>query len=736
MAKFQEHDRQDDPVGATLDLDGKVGKWVTDPSGAYRYYVPEKDTELPRLNADYGIFVQNGMLGMAPQFERLGKNERAYAGLSGAGEPKLVIPIVRRDCNQLISSAINTCLSPNPITSFDPYTNAEYQIPTEHPMLGTGIVPVDAEKIAATLEAGFEFKCRERLKIQELFNTLWTEMITGMTPTYLKVIHSREARKMRLPAYKKAAAGNPWNVEIDGTREVEIPGSEATRFVPVSAWNIIVPYGFPLDEDLQTADWIAENTPWSTTRLRTKLQEYKSGGYCLIPPEKWEELLQHTTIHTQDLQRQRKEAVDRVTPTIPKGFHDVKEIHFRLAVNEKELDPLTGKEKTYIRLAEMVGCYHFGYRSFIAMWELPYEHQMRPYVPFFQRKRPRELSGTSTCEDLTPFQIYISEILHMNLKNAAIANSTPVVADPDTDAFEWVSENPLDSASVIPGKKDDIVALNFGREYRSMMPEINWLDAQGSRTSNVSIYEQGAQIPGRTSPNTTSQILQAGAQQPLHTLRDFSASWAEAVKMWLRTYRQFEPYGELLSVRNPESQQIVQIAFQLPTEECLDNFRITLTAADEAIARENEFEQLAMLANMLDADAEAMAKVLGPFASTGIPPEIAAAFRVLIERKQKIVESMIERSRKDARKFVLSSEILDAIDQGRTAALLQQQAAAAAQGGMNGQLRPGAPPPEGAPPGGPPPGMGAEGPGGPPGEPPLPEMGPGNPEQGMAPPIG
>jgi hypothetical protein len=686
----------DDPVGVVLELDKEVGKFETDETGYYSFYLPNRDQELVKLNSDWGQEIDAAIRDHAEHWERLAANERAFEGIHDQAteeKPAIVIPIVRRDCNQIIAWLANTSLRPRPITSFDPYANAEYDVPVATQM-GQGLIKVNAEKIAATIEQGFEFKSRERLGIEQLFTDILTDMVSGMTPTFVKIVHEYRARKVKLPKFKKSE-GKPWNVEIDGTAEFEVAGEEPTRFAHVGPWNLITPAGVGLDEDLQKIDWCAENTPWSTTKLRAKLQSW--GERALVLPEEWDALLLQTSEIITAQQRENKQLIDKRIPSVPRGYHDVKELHFRLAVRYKGVDPVTGKTVEQIRIVNACGAYHFGARKFLAIWELPFNHQKRPYVSFVQRKRPRKMTGTSTAEDVMPFQRFITEILNINLKNAAIANATPIVADPDSDGFDWLANNELDSASLIPANPEDVKAINFGREHRSMMNEITWLNNESRSTSNVSVYEQGGSIPGRTSPNTTSQILQAGMQQPLMVLRDFSVQWGKAVRLWLETYRQFEPFGEMIPIRNPETKAIINVAFMLPADEVMDNFRIALTAADEELAKENEFEQLAMLANMLDSDAAAMAQILQPYAQTGIPESIAPIFRLFIDRKQKIVEAMLERTRKDAKNFVITPELLDAVDMEREMVRQQQMmaqaaAAAAAQGGMNGDpMGPGGP---------------------------------------------
>jgi hypothetical protein len=677
-------DLRDDSLGVVLTLDEKFGEIVADDEGHYQYYLPSPE-ELIALNKATGEWIDQVLEDLKPVAEKVAENELAYEGkiITSTGEKPLVaIPIVRRDCNIQIAWGTGTCLRPSPITSIDPYVDAEYEVPVFDEQMGVGmLMPISAEDVARTLEVGVEYKLREKLKVNQLMDTLWTEMISK-GPVWIKTQYHHRPSYRKAATFKKSALN--YGFDVDASSFFEAAAEEPTKLIPLSFWNVL--YN-PDQDDVDRADYLAENTPWSTAQLKARMMEWEE--YLLIPDGDRAKLTLSTTQYVNETQQRNVREIEKWAPKIPANYHDVKEVWFRHPMRFYETAE-DGRQRKRVRMVELCGAYHYGTRKFIAIWLNPYDHQQKPYTPFLQRKRPFRLSGSNTAEDLAPFQRYIAEILSLTLENAAVANSSLTVVDPDSDAFDWLADHEISADSIIPARKDQINVVSFGREHRSMMPEVDWLNAESSRTSNTSKFESGEAIPTRTPATTVSQILQAGQQQQLMTLRAFDMSWSRAMRQWLYTYRQFNPYGEILPVRQEEGHEskIVELAFRLPAGEVLENFKIALTAAHEGLAREAEIEHLGVLANMLDNDARITAEALQPLVSEQITESAAQIVERLIQRKQDILEEILRLSRTDARSLVITDEMLKRVESERIA-LRQQLAAAQAaaeQGGMNGPV--------------------------------------------------
>jgi predicted CopG family antitoxin len=123
-----------------------------------------------------------------------------------------------------------------------------------------------------------------------------------------------------------------------------------------------------------------------------------------------------------------------------------------------------------------------------------------------------------------------------------------------------------------------------------------------------------------------------------------------------------------------------------------------------------------MVANMLDADAEQVAKIIGPLVDINMPGSVGQVLERLIERKQRVLDLLIRSFRTDSSKFTVDKTLLRSVAQEKEMMLqqIQQQQAAneqaqaeaemqaameaemAAQGGMNGAAAIPAAPIEGA----------------------------------------
>ncbi|MGN6186759.1 MAG: hypothetical protein ACTHQM_24245, partial [Thermoanaerobaculia bacterium] len=221
--------------------------------------------------------------------------------------------------------------------------------------------------------------------------------------------------------------------------------------------------------------------------------------------------------------------------------------------------------------------------------------------------------------------------------------------------------------------------LDFGRAHGGLMEELGFVLDLGSSVSGQNKYKSGDYIPGRTSPNTVEQIMNAGMQVPLSQLLGYADSFCEMMWLYLRTYKQFRPYGEILYVQDRETKEMLEVAFRLPDEDALDNFKCTLTAANEMAQEEMSIENLSMLANLLDKDAEQLARIVGPFADLQMPDSIAAIFERIIERKQDVISMFVSRIRTDASRFVVTKQMLRSVADERNQMREQQQQMAAQQ---------------------------------------------------------
>ena len=219
-------------------------------------------------------------------------------------------------------------------------------------------------------------------------------------------------------------------------------------------------------------------------------------------------------------------------------------------------------------------------------------------------------------------------------------------------------------------------------------------------------------IPGRTPADTVRQILQSGLQRPLMTMSAVSDGFGIAVKMYLNVLRQFNPYGEMVPTKDPETNAKIMIPFLLPSEEVLDNFDIALTAEEEELAKEADTEERIMMYNLVSEASGKFAQMAGGMADVNASPALTALFEELLHINVRTLKAVIEPTRKDTSKFLPTQQVIAGImaEKQKNIQLAMQQMQMG--GGANGEPS-GAPGGAGAvpaPPAGPP-GSGGMGPG-------------------------
>lgn len=669
-------DLLDDPQAFVEEL-GQVGKFVPDETGQIQYYKPS-ERELKELNTHYQQEIEQAERDHAGRYARLRQNERAYDAIpepnADGATPAIVLPIVRRDVDQTSAWFVNQIVGAHPIVSIDACYDAEYEIPVEtgDPNFPTAMLKTPAEKAAAHLEHSIEYINRERLKFRDLADTLITEVVKGRGPGIAKVVFDQKFYRQYISDIKAGVFGSALFAEPKVvTKEEGMP----VKYYAIPTENFIMAAD---EERPMTARWVAERTPMTTPDLRRELKN----EFSLIKQAEWDAMLAQQGDGADDIvdqtRKEMKALVDGRVALTPRNRHDVREVWFEYFVEGEESDEPT----------QLMGLFHLRAGRFLWIIKNPYHHQRKPYVAFFQKKRPFRFSGSSTGEELQPIQNLITEIFHATLTNAWVANSTPVVADPNSEAFDWLQENPVEAASLIPGRPDEVKSLDFGRAYRTMMPELGFLLDLGRSVGRNTQYTDGSYIPGRTSPNTVDMIMKSGQQVSLSQLQSFGDSFCEMIWLWLKTYKQYKPMGEVFYSQNPEDKAIQEIPFRLPDEAALDNFKITLTAADEMAAKESSIEYLTSIGNILREDADQVAKILGPLAQIDVPDSFVPILTLLITRQQENLGEIMRLTRSDPKSFIVSAEMLRSVDEERKLVRqqleMQQQmaAAAAAQGGQ------------------------------------------------------
>jgi hypothetical protein len=246
---------------------------------------------------------------------------------------------------------------------------------------------------------------------------------------------------------------------------------------------------------------------------------------------------------------------------------------------------------------------------------------------------------------------------------------------------------------------------------------MNFVSDDLYRTVNLSIYEEGMHVPGRTAAASIKQIMDAGYQKPMKTMLALSQFTADTLRLWMEVKRQYEPLGETFAQVDDETRELMEAVIRYPTGVPLDMFRISLTASDEFMARDEDSEERMMIYNLVTQNNTVLSQMMAGLTDLGAPPSIIAAIGDMANAQIDALKYVVEATRKDSDKFGLDKKAIAAILQEREMAAMMQQQMGGPPNAEQGA--PGAPgPTEGQPPmagggGAPPPPQGPM-PGGPP----------------------
>jgi hypothetical protein len=670
----------------------------------------------------------------APMWLNAVENIETYKAIQkqikGSGPAMYPAPLARIPADQVIASTYNSAMRPRPIMSIDAYLNATYEVPGEE-TVGMGArpgqpiptQPITAEEIGKTLRQGYEFIARERIQIGAKLLKAIGNAVKGC-PSYWKVVINPEQ------ATKLTAKTS--NGAVDTGEQYE-----STRMRGDIVGHYLVPYFNcmrPIDQDdVQTADWFAERE--TKNRPDDILKEYVAKKLFLIKDDAEAKQLAASNVDIYDPYRERLAATTEKKGEAQKPTQvcDRWLVWFYWTTNFA--NPLTGEKG--VKKLNCVGSFHRTSGKLMNCFLNGYEHQERPYELFDQFD-----DGGSTVENMRYHQNVFTHTIQAEIKNAFISNNVAIWYDPENARLTaWFEANPtIGPLDKIPGELgEDWGTVVMGEQHDSMLELLRFILSMSQLDSKQNKYSSG-DPGGRTPANTMAMAIEQAGQEPHLFLHRISMKLSRIFRLDMETRRQFQPLGETLPIWNGKEK--TQIPFRFPVGDVLDNFRIALTASDEALAREQDQQNVMMLKKALMDDGEYVAKVLGSIMNlqTPLPPEGVAAFAKIIKRDQKALMDLLGNVTTDVDQYDLTAEV-DALLDARNRQLEAQQAMqlevqhARAAGGMNAQMSPAGPGAAIQGPGGAGGGGGGPQPGGQPGVPPAPPQPPAQGGQAVGVPI-
>ncbi len=642
-----------------VELDGKSGKFELDESGNTRFIPSDEEQKL--IEAWIYDELTQAIQDHEPLFNEARENVESYRAIKtridgAGGESILPSPLSRIPADQIIAYTVNTIMRARPVVSFDAYFPNEYEVPVVAPFQNADlgitqptpvIIKVDAEKVAQRIEQAMEFKVRERLDFHTLIWSVITDCVTtGPIPAWVKVCREAKGRQVLKPKLFNGTL-----VDLAIKEESYARASEEVHMYSVSGFNVLMPLE---EDDPNESPWLAERTP------KTPSQVYghcKDGSWFLVNgDEECNRLVGAVSEETTPQQKRDLEAsTQNRQPQTRRPKCDVYEVWFYRDL--KVIDPDSGK--TVIKRYSLLGDFHYGAKKLASCFRNGYDHQKRIHTPFWQMKDPHSHSGSSTVGILKWHQKVDTHATQAIIRNGWMKNHPFPWYDPTGANAEWFQgRTEMMPSEWVPGKfGDDWGMQPFNSGVDGLMLLKQNVQGQAQETSNVSAYEAGQTIPGRTPSSTVSQILEQGRQQPLLFLGMLNKGMEKVFRLYLETVRQYQPMGETIPVRDPEKRAIIEVPFRLPVGEALDNFRIALTAADEALAQEHDEERLVMSMNVFQQHAQFVTTVITPMMSGQLSEPQTALLLKIVDNEQELFNRIISRLRTDEERFDLRPEV-------------------------------------------------------------------------------
>lgn len=681
---------REDLVGSVAGID-EASAFETAEDGFYSKWVPS-DEEKKLINDHFFHEIETAKMDHREIFDKYADNYASYRAdssyLHGGGMEQQVInlPIVAKTIDLIVSWFVVTIMRLTPSISFKPWAAEKFTVPvpvdpTEANPQGGQVVQLvrTSEELATSYELAFEKIFKEQLNFRTwIKGTIKEGFICGKS--YSKVNYQRDYANIKVP---KTTLSEDGYVETIYDAKTRVKRGESCHIYRVPVFNILKPIDQP---DIQTCDWISELIPMGTMELRSKLGK----EYTFLDPARFEEAIKATTEeYRPDADKQVSEMGYKhsVRPTKKLEMY---EVWFDWPVRMDKIDENGKKKGTVTVVTALQGIYHMGIKSFLCVYQNWNSHGQRPYSVFYEEEEDGRDDVVCTVDKIKRHAALISQFFHIDAQNAIQMSNVNWFSDPDSPSFDLLSETEDYPGRVIPrSHPDEVEKVDIGRQHPGLLAHSQYLAEDMRSVVNLSIYEEGMHIPGRTAAAAIKQIMDAGYQKPLTTLMSLSDFVADAIRLWVETKRQFEPLGEVVNVLDPKSNEINQIPIRYPTDVPLDMFKIGLTAADEFLTNDGDPERRMMMNDLVIKNNQSLAQVLGALVDTKAPQSLVDAFGEMAETQVASVKYVFEAFIKDTERFVMSEDRVKGILAEREQALANQNA--------GGPPPAGGSPPEGGP---------------------------------------
>lgn len=759
---------ENDPIRPLLDRKKDSAVIETDPQYGYDRVFPADDI-LDQMGSLYADQIVQGDKNWAERFERMRAAEDCYEAEKKGTDAVLTIPLAKGIINQQVAWITNQILGKTPFVSWHPLDGGVYEVPTAvmngapTPVPGyDGVAPqpayeteeLDGETVAKNFEDLLQYYLTECEDFDQLVDDTVHAIDSGENPTYWRVDYDPRVLHAKTRKFIRGGAG----VQIFGVEDTEIVPRNIVRLRHVSGYNVTT--SLP-SSDLQTAWWVAEKRPKTTSEL---WEGIKSGQYDFAKKGKRgknngknnDALIRKVLAFGERLRENdpieaSAERIDGIVDEMPRDEHDVRTVSL---FHPLRITPPGGKAAIEIR--SLIGDLHVKSRTFLNLMVNWSFSGQRLIIPFYRNKRPHRSSGMSAAGDILPIQNLLSDIFHLQIQNKVQNNVKVYLYRENTPVDRWMKAHDyvVRPGSAIPySETDDVSSQQLGSPIETTAPEIALLMSLGD---NLLVRDETS-VPNRTPGSTVSQVQETAKQQSIRLLRSIRKPIAKAAMLYVQTVAQFSAYA-VIPFADPEKKRIVSKIIGFPREIIANHFACHVTATGDDDSPQARFEKAGLLAQDTDAQNESDMKLLVTILNGHEPQAKRDAAKFLLLRRNRLFGERIRAARLDVQHFVIDDKLLteweDSLKQEAASAppaeppppqikvslsgqlTPEQEAAAAMQVGIGGQDAQLPPAQGGGSVPGAAPGQGA--PGGMPGEPVLqgvPQPGVPGPPQPPGPPV-
>lgn len=659
-----------DPISALLDQSGPSATIQKDKNGNDRVvFTPEERERFRRYCAEE---LRDGIEASKERWASTRERIRVYEAKAKDGETSgTIIPIAKRNANQIIAYIVQQILGRTPIASARPQDFGDMDVifpGPDGPVLDTASI----EEVAAGLEDILQDILESRIDFRGALTEFTTDVVIGAGIPMLKWCYEKVEGTALVPdARPDSAVGRGKDgkakrkvVIVPYPKEVPVIKGCPHKVLAVSDLNLV----YPADTlDIQSTPWMAERLPrLDAMALWEKIQ---GGVYDFgladgeePTPAMIQAVVSGSPADPSDAPQPDPAKDDQ---KYSRDYQDAFELYVFWPIRN---------EKGQIKIESLVCDFHLGAQEIMAVKRLPYAHKMRPYTPGFYRKVPHEFRSGSVVEDMEPFQDMASSIYRLEIQNAVQAALKGYVVRRGSPAHQDLMRKKA-AGGMRPGDfieaadpQTELIPFQTGGTNASLFPILNMTLAEADRVVNLSETDRG-DVPNRTAAATVAKVHEQSTMQRAMALEAVRSSLSLGFYMMLENIRQYAPAGETLATYDPRKRAMQERAISMPKDAINEKFRIVVNATSQDQTKEAERERLMIDYNMINGANELLLKN----AATLFHPETTPAYERLLafalQRSEDSLLRLLAIHRNDAEAATLDKMEIEELLQAKREAL-------------------------------------------------------------------